>query len=140
VKLRFTPRATRELAEIAEYLRTRNPSAALAVRDAILRSLQNLTLFPAIGRPQDVQGVRKLVTPKYRYLVYYMIDEVAEEIAILTIQHPARSREYRNVQFRRGQRRPHEPKRQARTRGLTEEEIDAELDEWRAERQAHRGP
>jgi plasmid stabilization system protein ParE len=109
VKLRFTPRATRELAEIAEYLRTRNPSAALAVRDAILRSLQNLTLFPAlrslqnltlfpaIGRPQDVQGVRKLVTPKYRYLVYYMIDEVAEEIAILTIQHPARSREYWDV-------------------------------------------
>jgi toxin ParE1/3/4 len=70
VKLRFTPRATRDLAEIAEYLRTRNPSAALAVRDAILRSLQNLTLFPAIGRPQDVQGVRKLGTPKYRYLVY----------------------------------------------------------------------
>jgi hypothetical protein len=37
------------------------------------------------------------VTPKYRYLVYYMIDEVAEEIAILTIQDPARSREYRDV-------------------------------------------
>jgi toxin ParE1/3/4 len=75
VKLRFTPRATRDLAEIAEYLHTRNPPAALAVRDAILRSLQNLTLFPAIGRPQNVARVRKLVTPKYRYLVYYMIDE-----------------------------------------------------------------
>jgi len=37
------------------------------------------------------------VTPKYRYLVYYMIDEGAEEIVILTIQHPARSREYRDV-------------------------------------------
>jgi toxin ParE1/3/4 len=97
VKLRFTPRATHDLAEIAEYLRTRNPSAALAVRDAILRSLQNLTLFPTIGRPQDVTGVRKLVTPKYRYLVYYMIDERAEEIVILTIRHPARSREYRDI-------------------------------------------
>ena len=71
MKLRFTPRATRDIAEIAEHLRTRNPSAALAVRDAILRSLQNLTLFPAIGRPQSVEGVRKLVTPRYRYLVYY---------------------------------------------------------------------
>jgi len=74
-----------------------NLSAALAVRDAILRSLQNLILFPAIGRPQNVEGVRKLVTPKYRYLVYYMIDEGAEEIVILTIQHPARSREYRDA-------------------------------------------
>jgi hypothetical protein len=33
-----------------------------------------------------------------------------------------------------------EAKRAARTHGLTAEEIDAELDEWRAERQAHRGP
>jgi toxin ParE1/3/4 len=97
VKLRFTPRATHDLAEIAEYLRDRNPSAALAVRDGILRSLQNLTLFPAIGRPQNIEGVRKLVTLKYRYLVYYMIDEGAEEILILTIQHPARRREYRDV-------------------------------------------
>ena len=97
MKLRFTPRATRDLTEIAEHVRNRNPSAALAVRDAILRSLQNLTLFPAIGRPQNVEGVRKLVMPRYRYLVYYMIDEGAEEIVILTIQHPARSREYRDV-------------------------------------------
>ena len=67
------------------------------MRDATLRSLQNLTLFPAIGRPQNVEGVRKLVTPKYRYLVYYTIDVKAEEIVILTIQHPARSREYRDV-------------------------------------------
>jgi toxin ParE1/3/4 len=97
VKLRFTPRATRDLAEIAEYLRTHNPAAALVVRDAILRALHNLTLFPAIGRPQNVEGVRKLVTPKYRYLVYYIIDDGAAEIVILTIQHPARRREYRDV-------------------------------------------
>jgi addiction module RelE/StbE family toxin len=97
VKLRFTPRATRDLTDIGEYLRLRNPAAALRVRNAILRYLQNLTLFPAIGRPQNIEGVRKLVTPRYRYLVYYMIDERAEEIVILTIQHPARYREYRDV-------------------------------------------
>ena len=98
MKLRFTPRATHDLAEVAEYLRSRHPSAALAVRGAILlRSLQNLTIFPAIGRPQNVEGVRKLVTRRCRYLVYYMIDEEAEEIVILTIQHPARSREHRDV-------------------------------------------
>jgi plasmid stabilization system protein ParE len=97
VKLRFTPRATRDLAEIAEYLRTRNPSAALAVRAAMLRSLQTLMRFPALGRPQNVGGVRKLVTLRYRYLVYYMVDEGADELVVLTIQHPARSREYRDV-------------------------------------------
>jgi toxin ParE1/3/4 len=97
VKLQFTLRATRDLTEIAEYLHTGNPSAALTVRDAILRSFQNLTLFPAIGRPQNAEGVYKLVTPKYRCLVYYIIDEEAEEIVILTIRHPARRRDYRDV-------------------------------------------
>jgi plasmid stabilization system protein ParE len=96
VKLRYTARATIDLAEIAEHLR-HNPTAALAVRDAILRSLQTLTLFPALGRRQNVEGVRKLVTGKYRYLVYYTTDEAAEEIVILTIQHPTRSREYRDI-------------------------------------------
>jgi len=97
VKLRYTPRATRDLVEIAEYLRARNPSAALAVRDAILRSLQDLVLFPAIGRRQNVEGVRKLVTRRYRYLTYYTIDQVAEEVVILTIQHSARRRAYLDV-------------------------------------------
>ena len=97
MKLRVTSRATRDLAEIADYLRTRNPTAMQAVRSAILRSFEDLTLFPAIGRLQNVEGVRKLVTRKYRYVVYYMIDEGAEEIVILTIQHPARRREYQDI-------------------------------------------
>ena len=74
MKLRFTPRATGDLSAIAEYLHAHNPSAALAVRDAILRSLQNLTLFPEIGRPQNVERVRKLVISRHRYLVYYMTE------------------------------------------------------------------
>jgi toxin ParE1/3/4 len=97
VKLRFTPRATRDLAQIAEFLRTRNTSAMLAIRAAILRSLQNRTLFPAMGRLQNVEGVRKLVTPRYRYLIYYTIDQDVGEVLILTIQHPARGRQSRDV-------------------------------------------
>ena len=94
MKLRFTPRATQDIADIAAYIREQNSSAALRVRTAILESLQNLVLFPRIGRPQKIEGVRKLVTKRYRYLVYYTADEEAEEIIILTIQHPAREREH----------------------------------------------
>jgi toxin ParE1/3/4 len=97
MKLRFTPRATSDLIAIADYLRAQNPAASLAVRDAILASLQTLTLFPEIGRRQTVDGVRKFITRKYRYLVYYAVDRANEEIAILTIQHPARRREYSDL-------------------------------------------
>jgi toxin ParE1/3/4 len=94
MKLRFTPRATQDLAAIANYIRARSPTAAERVRAAILHSLQNLVLFPQVGRTQTVAGVRKLVTRKYPYLVYYAVDEMNEEIIILTIQHPARERDY----------------------------------------------
>ena len=60
MKLRLTRRAARNLADIADYLRERNPKAALRVRAAIVRSLQNLVLFPQAGRKQEVEGVRKI--------------------------------------------------------------------------------
>jgi addiction module RelE/StbE family toxin len=97
MKLRFTRRAAQDLADIADYIRKQNPQAALRVRAAILESLQNLVLFPQIGRQQKVEGIRKLVTRRYPYLVYYTADESAEEIIIITIQHPPREREHSNA-------------------------------------------
>jgi plasmid stabilization system protein ParE len=55
------------------------------VRAAIPQSLQNLLLFPYVGRSQTVEGVRKLIIRKYPYLVYYTVDEPGEEIAIRQI-------------------------------------------------------
>jgi toxin ParE1/3/4 len=49
MKLRFTPRAAQDLANIGDYIRERNPEAGLRVRAAILESLQNLVLFPQVG-------------------------------------------------------------------------------------------
>jgi toxin ParE1/3/4 len=69
----------------------------LGVRAAILESLQNLVLFPEFGRRQKVEGVRRIVTRKYSYLVYYTLDQAVNEIIILTIQHPAREREYEDA-------------------------------------------
>ena len=91
MKLRFTPRAARDLADLADYIRARNPEAAQRVRASILDTLQNLVLFPQMGRPQTAAGVRKIITRKCPYLVYYTVDDEAEEIIILTIQHPARA-------------------------------------------------
>lgn len=62
MKLRFTPRATANLIEIADYIRARNPAAARRVRSAIYESLQTLILFPDVGRKQKAEGVRRLAT------------------------------------------------------------------------------
>lgn len=97
MKLRFTPRATQDLQAIADYIRERNPRASLRVRAAILDSLQSLTQFPEAGRRQKQGGVRKIVTRKYSYIVYYTLAQAIDEIVVLTIQHPAREREYEDL-------------------------------------------
>jgi toxin ParE1/3/4 len=81
----------------ADYIHEHNPLAALRVRAAIIESLQDLLLFPELGRRQTVEGVRKTVTRKYSYLVYYSFDPSADEILILTIQHHARDRGYEDA-------------------------------------------
>jgi homoserine O-acetyltransferase len=50
MKLRFTPRATANLIEIADDIQAHNPAAAQRVRAAIYESLQNLILFPHVGQ------------------------------------------------------------------------------------------
>jgi plasmid stabilization system protein ParE len=97
VKLRLTRRATQDIASIAGYIRDHNPAAAARVRSAIYASLQNLILFPRVGRLQRTKGVRKFVTRPYAYIVYYLIDESADEIIILNVKHPAQRREHEDA-------------------------------------------
>ena len=67
------------------------------MRAAIYETLQNLILFPQVGRRQSTEGVRKIVTRKYAYLVYYTVDDAAEEIIILNVKHPAQRREHEDA-------------------------------------------
>ena len=97
MKLRFTPRAAENIAVAADYIRERNPAAAVHVRAATYESLPKLVLFPEAGRRQTTKGVRKLVTRKYRYIIYYMIDQDAEEIVNLNVKHPAQKREHQDI-------------------------------------------
>jgi toxin ParE1/3/4 len=69
MKLRLTPRATQDLTAIGDYIRSKNPTAAVRVRSAILETLQLLIRFPGAGRAQTVEGVRKIVTRRYPYIV-----------------------------------------------------------------------
>ena len=96
MKLRFTRRAVVNLNVISAYLRERSPSGTRNVRAAIYEALENLLLFPLVGRRQEVEGVRKIVTSRYGYLIYYRVDEEQDELVILSIRHPAEEREQRD--------------------------------------------
>jgi len=97
MRLRFTPQAILELAAIADYIHQRNPAAAVRVRAAILKSLANLKTYPSMGRRQSAPGVRKIVTRRYPYLVYYRVDADAREVVVLNIRRPSLRREYEDA-------------------------------------------
>jgi plasmid stabilization system protein ParE len=92
VKLRFTPRAAKDLTEIAAFIRRESPHSAGPVRAAILRSLERLVAFPSMGRRQKTPGVRKFVAHRYGYVIYYAIDTVADELVVLSVRHSAQRR------------------------------------------------
>jgi plasmid stabilization system protein ParE len=94
MKLRFTPRALDDLANIADFIGAHDPAAAKRVRAAIYGTLRLLISFPQLGRMQAVENVHKIVTRRYGYIVYYLIDERADAVVILNVKHPAQAREY----------------------------------------------
>ncbi|GAC1335769.1 MAG: hypothetical protein NVSMB26_21060 [Beijerinckiaceae bacterium] len=94
MKVVFTPEAILNLRHISSYLRARNPVAAKAVRRAIRKSADTLGKFPELGRRQLNADVRKLVVPRYGYLMYFKVYADKDEVRILFIQHPKQHRDY----------------------------------------------
>lgn len=94
MKVEFSKLALDDLASIAGYVRLHNPKGARSVRNAILKSIDAIKLFPDIGRLQTVEDVRKIATRKYGYLIYYKIYKANRTIIIVTIRHPARQQPY----------------------------------------------
>jgi toxin ParE1/3/4 len=95
--VRFSPRTTKDLTEIADYIRSYNPAAAQRVRRAILDSIEILARFPDAGRRQKFENVRKLVVRRYPYLVYYTVNTTADELIVVAVQHAAREREHSDL-------------------------------------------
>ena len=92
MKVRLSKRAARDLAEIAASITRVNPSAARSVGAAIAASQRLIAEHPEIGRRQEGRDLRKLVVPRYGYLIYYRVIERADLVAIATIRHPSRAR------------------------------------------------
>ena len=91
MKLRITARANRDLQDIASYLNSRNPPAAVLVRERIERALQLLVAAPKIGRMSERAGLREFPVRDLPYLIVYRVNMDAVEV--LAVFHGARNPE-----------------------------------------------
>lgn len=89
MRIRYTPRARFDLAEIHDHIAQGNPQAARSVVSKIRQETESLKLNPLIGRLGRIEGTRELVIDRYPFIVAYAIADTTE-IQILAVVHTSR--------------------------------------------------
>jgi toxin ParE1/3/4 len=89
MKVVWTRPALRQLAEAREYISIDNPEAASRQIDRIEKCVNQLTLFPMMGRAGMRSGTREFPVPGTPYIVVYRIAK--PRLQILAILHGARN-------------------------------------------------
>ena len=88
MKLRYTPRARLDLAEIHDYIAQDNPQAARRVIQIIRKAAEALAQNPLVGKAGRVAGTRELTVGRFPFMLAYRVD--AEEVQVLSVIHTAR--------------------------------------------------
>jgi toxin ParE1/3/4 len=93
VRLRYTSRARRHLAVIAEYITERNPEAARRVGARIRETIELLGAIPQMGHEGALPGTLEMVVPGLPYIIVYRIKTGREDaLEILGVYHGAQLR------------------------------------------------
>lgn len=88
MRIRWTPPALAQIAEIHQYIAADNPQAARRVVAQIRKDATLLSAQPGVGRAGRVPGTRELVVSRYPFIIAYRVDR--NEIPILAVIHSAR--------------------------------------------------
>ncbi|EJT02939.1 type II toxin-antitoxin system mRNA interferase toxin, RelE/StbE family [Rhizobium sp. CCGE 510] len=89
MRLVWTKRYLKELADINDYIGERDPrAAARVVNDIHSKTEKLLSANPFIGRAGEIRGTRELVIPATPYIVAYRVRD--DHIEVLFVQHGAR--------------------------------------------------
>ena len=78
MKLRYTPRAKLDLAEIHDYIAQENTQAARRVLQLIRKAADTLLKNSQLGRTGRIAGTRELTVGRFPFMLAYRIE--AEEI------------------------------------------------------------
>jgi toxin ParE1/3/4 len=89
MKLKWTHQAFGDRNAIMDHIAKDNVIAAFEMDERIARAVENLSLFPQMGRLGRVNGTRELVAAKSDFIVAYKLNEDAGDILILRVIHGA---------------------------------------------------
>jgi toxin ParE1/3/4 len=90
MKLRYSRRATNDLASIYDYLDVRRPRGARNVMTAIYAAVEFIRRHPDAAQPTCIPGVRGRIVRKYRFKSFYRAIIELDVIEIVDIRHTSR--------------------------------------------------
>ena len=90
MKVRYSRRATNDLASIQEYLNARSPRGALHVMTAIYATAEFIRRYPDAAELTRIANVRGRTVRKYHFKIFYRMITEEEVIEIVHIRHTSR--------------------------------------------------
>jgi toxin ParE1/3/4 len=81
--IRYSPRATRDLESIREYLSKRSPQGAINVLTAIYAAVEFIRRHPGAAEATRIRGVRAKIVRRYRFKVFYRVNATDSVIEIV---------------------------------------------------------
>ena len=94
MKIQYSAGAAAEYKTIARYFKNTSHLAAAAAANDIRKTVRLLSRHPSIGKSQDVPDIRRIISPRYSYLIYCRDVPGSQFIEIVTIVHGRQERPY----------------------------------------------
>ena len=90
MKVRYRPTALAQIDAIFRHIEAHDAAAARRVVQSIRASIIRVGRFPYSARASIVPAIRELPIRRYPYIVFYTVDEAAQEVIILRVWHTAK--------------------------------------------------
>jgi toxin ParE1/3/4 len=90
MRIRYSPRATKDLASIHQYLTEHSPVGASNVMAAILAAVEFIRRNPLAAEVTTIRGVRGKVVRRYSFKVFYRVLVEDDVIEIVHVRHASR--------------------------------------------------
>jgi addiction module RelE/StbE family toxin len=88
MQVKWLRTAAQNLDDETDYLVKDNPKVAKAFFSHIIKNVNQLKIFPDLGRPGRVSGTRELVILNYPYIIPYRIK--GDTVEVLRVFHTSR--------------------------------------------------
>jgi toxin ParE1/3/4 len=88
VRVRYTPRAFREIQDVFAYIDQQSPLGGRNVKGRVQAIIELIASHPHSGRRIGVRGLRRIAVFPYPYFIFYRV--LADEVVIQGVRHASR--------------------------------------------------